>query len=268
MRWKLAILILLLCTYSISFCQGNPGARQVALSYSDISSFNDAFSIFNNPAALSGINIRTSGIYYSPSPFGLKELSKTCGVFSQPTSFGNLGIGFSVYGFELYKETVIGLTYAGKLTSNFYAGVTASYKTISIKNYGSTGVLYFNLGGIAVISDKINVGFSFENINRATVADESNQLPVVYSVGISYKAIKELQVFAALAKELNYNASVRLGAEYSILNFLTLRIGTASEPNTFSSGIGLIYSVFHFDYAVTSHPDLGLTHQFGVVFRL
>jgi hypothetical protein len=46
-----------------------------------------------------------------------------------------------------------------------------------------------------------------------------------------------------------------------------LRFGAHNEPNIYSGGFGVIYQFLQFDYAVTSHPDLDLTHQFGLILR-
>lgn len=51
------------------------------------------------------------------------------------------------------------------------------------------------------------------------------------------------------------------------MDFLILRIGVSSEPDTYSGGFGIVYNFIQADYAVSSHPDLGLTHQFGLIVR-
>ena len=91
------------------FPQINPGARQIALSHSDVALSNDAFSIFNNPA----------GLAHSPSPFGMKELANGFGAYTEPTTFGTLSAGFMIYGFELYKETKMALGYGNKIANYF-----------------------------------------------------------------------------------------------------------------------------------------------------
>ena len=251
-----------------SFPQTSPGARQISLAHSDVALSNDAFALFNNPAGLSYVTSLEVGFFYSPSPFEIRELSNGFGAYSQPTSIGTFSSGFMIYGFDLYKETSIALGYGNKVSDNFSFGFTTIYKNISIKNYGNKGFFTFNLGGIAELSQSLNLGFTIENITRTTIGNEQGQLPVVFWAGLSYKVIKELQIFAAINKEINYDASPRIGAEYKLLEFLHLRFGISNEPDLYAGGIGIVYSYFQFDYAVTSHPDLGLTHQFGLIIRL
>jgi len=261
------LLLLLLITLEC-FGQVKPGARQVAMAHSDIASGSDIFSVFNNPAGLSMIDSRELGAYYSPAPFGLTELSNAFGAYCEPTTFGNFSAGFSIYGYELYKETQLALGYSKQVTNNFFVGVTSIYKNISIKNYGSTGKVLFNLGGIAKINEKFGFGFAAENITRSTINGESNQIPTIFCVGANAKFIEELLISIALNKEIGYDPSVRFGTEYALIEFVRLRFGVSNEPNTYAGGFGILYEFLQVDYAVSKHPDLGLTHQFGVIVRL
>jgi hypothetical protein len=58
---------------------------------------------------------------------------------------------------------------------------------------------------------------------------------------------------------------VKSGINFDLIDNLSLRIGFANEPAEFSCGIGIHFSYFNFDYSVFTHPDLGLTHQAGII---
>ncbi|MDQ7816838.1 MAG: hypothetical protein RDU14_07395 [Melioribacteraceae bacterium] len=267
MKKQLIILLFVLIIPQQSFSQVNPGARQIALVHSDISFAEDVFTIFNNPAGLSNISSREIGFFYSPTLYGLTEVRTGSGSYVEPTRFGSFSCGFILYGFELYKETKIAFGYSYKIADKFSLGFTSIYKNISIRNYGSKGFFSINLGGIADLTKKLKLGFVLENLTRTSVGNESNQFPVVFSSGIGYKAFEALTCFLTIIKELNYNPSFRIGAEYSLLKFIQIRFGTSNEPNLFSGGIGILYEFIQADYAFTSHPDLGLSYQFGIVIR-
>ena len=64
-----------------------------------------------------------------------------------------------------------------------------------------------------------------------------------------------------MQKELDFPFSVHFGIEYPIVKYFILRFGIQNEPNIYSAGLGINYSYFRLDYAVTTHQDLGLTHQ-------
>ncbi len=249
------------------FTQTDAGARQVALAHSDVSYPADVFSLFTNPAGLAYLNSREVGLFYSPAPFDVKELSSTYAAYCEPTSFGSLAAGFSVYGFDLYKETRLTAGYGKKISNIIFAGLSTIYHNVSIKNYGSRGVLVFNIGAIARLNDQIGIGFIIENISRATIGNESNQIPSVLWLGTDLKLIKEFSFTAAIRKEIGFSPSLRIGTEYSIVDFLKLRVGVSNEPNSYSGGLGIIYYFVQADYAISSHSDLGLTHQFGLIIR-
>jgi hypothetical protein len=245
--------------------QYNPGAKQISLSNSDVALANDVFSIFNNPAGLSQISWREIGIYYSPAPFGLSELANGYVAYLEPYSFGSIAVGGMTYGFDLYRESKITIGYSYNYNNIFFAGAAINYHSFSIQNYGNTGVFYFNFGGLAYITNNLRWGFAVDNLNRASLADEDDQIPMVFNTGFSYNIINELSLNIALEKDIRYNPSVKIGIDYDIIEYFSLRLGTSNEPARYSAGIGINYSFISLDYALFTHQDLGLTHQAGII---
>ena len=146
--------IIIICSLTFSaYSQYNPGAKQISLSNSDVALSNDVFSLFNNPAGIAQMNWREVGIYYSPAPFGLSELANGYVAYQEPTSIGSFAFGGMSYGFDLYRESKFTLGYSYNYLNNFFAGVTVNYQTVSIQNYGNDGALFFNIGGLAYISN-------------------------------------------------------------------------------------------------------------------
>lgn len=248
-----------------SYAQLNPGAKQISLSNSDVALSNDVFSVFNNPAGLSQFNWREIGVYYSPAPFGLTELANGYVAYSEPFNFGTLALGGMTYGFELYRESKISLGYSYNYENKFFAGVTFNYHMFSIQNYGSAGALYLNLGGLAYISSELRWGFAIYNLNRASVGNDDDQIPVIFSTGFSYDLINSLIINLAVEKDIRYKPSVQFGLEYDIIEYLSLRIGFQNEPARYTAGVGINYSIISLDYTVFTHQELGLTHQAGLI---
>jgi len=247
------------------FPQYNPGAKQISLANSDIALANDVFSLFNNPAGLAQLNWREVGIYYSPAPFGLTELANGYVAYHEPFNFGSLAIGGMTYGFELYRESKVLISYSYNYDNIFFAGAVLNYHNYSIKNYGSTGVFYLNLGGLVYILNEIRWGFLVTNINKASVAEFDDQIPMILSTGFSFDILDNFSLNFSLEKDIRYNPSVQFGIDYDLIEYLSLRIGASNEPSRFSTGLGINYSVFSLDYAFFTHPDLGLTHQAGII---
>ncbi len=267
MKGALFVLLVLLSLFSECFAQIGPGARQIALAHSDIANSNDVFALFNNPSGLASVSARGAGLFYSPAPFGLTELSTGFASYCEPTPIGNFAAGFSVYGFELYRETSFAIGYAGKMTNSFSVGITSLYRNIAIKNYGSRGIFIFNIGASAKLSNKFSLGFLFENMTRASIANESDQSPGALWIGGSINLQKRTSFSAAVKKEIGFNPSLKLGFEYGAFDFLIFRFGASNEPDIYCGGFGILYNSFQFDYALTSHNYLGVTHQFGVLIN-
>lgn len=260
-------ILLIVSISSLTFAQINPGAKQISMSNSGVALSNDVFSLFNNPAGLAQMNWREVGIYYSPSPFGLKELANGYIAYNEPFSFGSIAVGGMSYGFDLYKETKIVLGFSYKFNNKFFIGTAINYHNYSIKKYGSASTFYFDIGGLAYLTDFIRWGFFISNLNKATIGNEADQIPMFFNSGFSYDILKNLSLNLDLEKDIRYNASVEFGIEYNIIKYISIRTGFANEPSKYSAGIGINYSIFSLDYAVFTHPDLGLTHQAGIIIH-
>lgn len=261
---NLTILLLLseLCSAQI-----NPGAKQVALSHSTIASNPDVFALFSNTSALSRMNWREIGIYYSPAPFGLKELANAFGAYHEPTLIGSFSLGFSTYGFKLYRKNQFVLGYANQIYDKVYAGISLNYHMLSIERYGEANAFSINVSALALVQHNLRIGFSFDNITRSSIADEVSQLPVILSTGVSYDPLENIAVNFSIIKDLDRDESYNFGIEYFIIRFVTLRAGVSTEPTSFSAGLGINYSLFELDYATFNHQDLGFTHQVGLIIQ-
>ena len=262
---KVFTLCLLLILNSIAYTQYSPGARQISMANSDVALANDVFSIFNNPAGLSQLNWREVGIYYSPAPFGLTELSNGYVAYNEPFDFGSISIGGMTYGFELYRESKIALGYSYNYENILFAGATVNYHSFSIQNYGSTSAIYFNIGGLVYILDELRWGFAVSNLNRASIADIDDQIPMILATGFSYDILQNFSLNFSLEKDISFDPSVQFGIEYDIIEYISLRAGTSNDPSRFTAGLGINYSIFSLDYAFFTHQDLGLTHQAGLI---
>lgn len=264
MRIIFTLSLIFIFTIAI-FPQYNPGARQISIANSDVALANDVFSLFSNPAGLAQLNWREVGVYYSPAPFGLTELSNGYVAYEEPFSFGTLAIGGMTYGFDLYRESKVLLGYSYNYQNILFAGATINYHNFSIQKYGSIGVFYFNAGGLVYLLDELRWGFLVTNINRASVADIDDQIPMVLSTGFSFDILDNFSLNFALEKDIRYNPSVQFGIDYDIIEYLSIRVGASNEPSRFTAGLGINYSIFSLDYAFFTHPDLGLTHQAGII---
>ncbi len=252
--------------FSISILpQVGPGAKQIALSHSDAALSSDVFTLFNNPAGLSEIKWREAGVYYSPAPFGFSEMANGYIAYNEPFNWGSIAIGGMNYGFDLYKENKILLGASYNLADKFFLGAVINFHTVSIRNYGSANSFYFDLGGLAYVTDQLRWGFAIQNVNRASFGKEKDLIPVVFRTGFSYDVMSNISLNTSLEKDVLQNAALLFGINYDVVKYFSIRTGFSNEPSSITAGIGINYSLFSLDYAVFTHPDLGLTHQAGII---
>lgn len=262
------IIFILFITINFSLiAQLSPGAKQISLSNSDVAMSNDVFSAFNNIAGLAQLNWREIGIYYSPAPFGLSELSNGYLAYIEPSSIGSFSFGAMTYGFELYRESGFLIGYSNKIFNKFFYGISFNLHSVNIKNYGSDFAIYLNLGSLVYLTKDLRFGLFIENLNRASFSEDEEQIPTVIHSGFSYDILKELSINICLEKDIRYKPSFQFGVDYDIIDNLSIRSGFSNNPSNYSAGIGINYSMFNLDYAVSSHNDLGLTHQFGLIIN-
>ncbi|MEE9224782.1 MAG: hypothetical protein V3U68_01110 [Bacteroidota bacterium] len=240
------------------------GARVAGIGGAFVGVARDAWSTFRNPCGLSQLGTRELSVSHSPALFGLRELAFGAFVYAHPTRVGFFALSASRFGFELYNETTVSVSYSNSYHRTVALGFTLRYHHLEIERYGSAVAFGFDAGILIGLSEQLHAGFFVRNINAPTIGLAKERLPQVYSTGISYMPVNRLIILVDLEKDVRFPASVKAGVEYRPLEFLAFRTGLATVPSRGTAGVGIQYSRFAFDYAVQAHPELGLTHQFSV----
>ncbi len=226
-----------------------------------------AWSLFYNPANIAGNTMREGVVFYSPAPFDVKEFAIGAAGFVQPTSFGLFGLSIQTSGFELYREIGVGITYANAYR-NFQYGFTVNYFSLSIDRYGSTSTISIDAGSNLSITDNLRIGAVIYNINRPTIGEVKDHLPLIFSIGTAYSPSETIVLCADVQKDIHYSLNARFGFEYTPIEFLQLRIGNTTEPSRFSAGIGVKYDFIRFDYALQTHTELSATHSVSLAVHI
>jgi hypothetical protein len=241
------------------------GARAVGLNGAYTSVSDNSLAIFYNPSGLGQMKFREFSVFYSPSPFGLKELSTASLTYAEPLKIGTFGIGIRTYGFDLYREIGISLSYGGNYKNRIYYGLNLNYYNLNIKdNYysdNSAATYSVDAGLMAYFTKFLRWGFFGRNISGSTIGTSKEKIPQVYRTGFSILPREDLNLIIEAEKDVRYPLSVRAGIEYDLMDYVDLRAGVGSEPSTFTAGIGFSYNLFQLDYAMYHSADLGLTHQ-------
>lgn len=244
------------------------GGRSSAMGYSLVALRGNGWSAFENPAALPTVIERTLSVHYVPQPFELKELARVAASYVEPAAWGSLALSASQFGFELYKETRVVLSYGNDIVPSVNVGVNLNYYSLSIRNYGSAATLGVDLGLLVDVSERVQWGFAAFNINAPAIGAAKEKLPQVFSTGIAFHPIDDATLTASIVKDVRYTGELRFGVEYAFMEMVAVRAGATNEPNTVNAGIGIGYAFIQLDYSFSSHNELGATHQFSLSLLL
>jgi competence ComEA-like helix-hairpin-helix protein len=237
------------------------GAKPISLGGAFTSLADNSDATYYNPSGISQQLFREISIFYSPAPFGLKDLSYGALTYAEPTNYGAFGLSIKTYGFNLYREIQATFTYANNYKKKVFFGFNFNYYNLKIQNYGSASTIGIDIGGLAYLTDYLRWGFLVNNLTRAKIGQTKEKIPQIYRMGLSLQARKDLNILLEAEKDTRYNYSIKGGLEYNLLDYVDLRAGVSSEPTKFAAGVGFNYSMFRIEYAMYTHPDLGVTHQ-------
>ena len=243
------------------------GGRSLALSGSYVALANSGWTIYSNPAGLTNLSAFETGIFYQ-EPFGLAELKNVGLMMAQNFSFGSVGFGLVQHGFELYKETLITASFAHQIADGFSAGYSFNLHQVSIKNYGQATSWSIDAGMLYFPTEWLNLGFSASNLTQSSIGNAEEVLPVVIRSGASVTLIKDIHVMAEIYKQSGYDTDHRFAIDFLIHPNISIYTGVGSQPNNLSGGFSLYYEQFQIDYAVSHHPDLGISSSFSLNFSL
>ena len=267
MNW--GIMILLCCTALPAhgaFEGVEGGSRSTAMGGASTAAIANSLAISTNPSLAASVVHCGVSMDYIPGVFEMEELSRGSFTFIVPMTAGTFAFTGSRFGFDLYREVSLTLTCARRISPELMVGVNVHWYSLVIQNYGSATTIGADIGLVATLSENLHWGFSARNVNAPAIGVEAERLPQVYSTGVAYQPSKECTIAADLVKDVQHPAGLSIGAEYEILGLLSLRGGSSSDPPMYSAGFGVRYSGVCLDYALSNHPDLGMTHQISISF--
>jgi len=261
---KILTVILFIVTFEISFAQfenTDIGARAIGLNGAFTSQSDNSLAIFYNPSGLGQMKYREVSVYYCPSPFGISEISTAALTYAEPLKFGTIGIGIKTYGFDLYRETSVSLSYGNDFRGKTFYGLNANFYNLKIQNYNSASAFGADVGAMAYITDFLKWGFFAKNFTGTKIGESKEKLAQVYRTGFTAQPRNDLNFILEVEKDVRYPISFRGGMEYFINDYVDIRAGVGTEPTSFSGGITINYNIFQLDYAIYNYRDLGITNQ-------
>ena len=246
------------------------GARRISLGNAYTGVTANYWSLYGNPAGIAGMQKMQVGVHFENRLF-LEGLNYGAAGFVMPFFDQHyIGLEITGFGFKLYNESKIGLTYATTVLQRIHLGAKVNLHNNSIAGYGSALSYSIDLGISALITKGLTVGFSASNVSQASIKRElGEKIPSIFDFGLAWQVSPKVLIVADLEKHIEYPFSVRGGVEYSPLKFLSLRVGASTEPVTFTGGFGLNWKALEFDFAASYDmrlgfsPHLSLGYAFG-----
>ena len=218
------------------------------------------WSIDGNIAGATNIDRISLGLSLE-NKFGLKKLNSKTALIAIPTNGGVFGLSVQQYGFNLYNENKMGISFSKKLSQTFNSGIKINYYNTHIDKLENIGFVSFEIGMQKELNRQLTMGAHLNNPFNFT---ENNTLDNIISVGLLYKVNQKVNLYTE-GENADYNEmSVKCGLEYEIIDQMFLRTGYNSKNNKNTFGFAYSYKKYRVDIATYHHETLGFSSQFSL----
>ena len=269
-------LVLLAVNLAAIFDDYEPSPRARAMGGAFYSVSDDANAIFYNPAGLNSTENNIIIGYSKVIDNDFQVLNTVALSFQLPRKFGTLGIGLQsmdvdYHDVNLMSEKVYALSHSfnilNDIHSNFDIGYTLNMYHLSFEEFGEQPAFGINLGALATVHQRTQIGFTITNLNNPSVGENNeHDLPQKMAMGISYHPYTDVITSLELKKTLNGKTEIHAGTEVKVTEMLYLRCGVRSEPTSYSMGARFdMYNII-IDYGFNTHT-IDATHHFSIGYK-
>lgn len=261
-------LLLLLLTPGTAWSAFEPvyaGARPVGMAGAFVAVADDAEAAFLNPGGTPQVGRFALTSHYTRL-FGMKELAQVSVSGVAPTALGHIGLFYHGLGSSLYREGVFGLSYGRSIGRRFHAGLTLRRLSLSIRNYEGASAFALDTGVLVDLPYNLRFGAMAHAAGRFAESGLAAENPRIIQAGLS-RTGDRLTVSFQLDRHPRHGYTTRVGQEFRLAEFVTVRAGLTTDPSLFYVGLGLAKGRIRTDYALSSHSLLGVTHRFSLTME-
>lgn len=195
----------------------------------------------------------------------MPELIRITSGISYSKNNQTFSVYISQFGNKLYREIISGFGYSYKFKEQDI-GLRFKPSFLSIENYGSKFLWGADLGLRTHINDKIAFGFCAYNILSGKYS-ENNEYPAK-----SFNSQVIFEIFNNNISTISISHLQNRPFRYSInhifnLNNLNIIAGIVNNPFEYSIGVEINFSGFNTLYNISSHPDLGYSHNLAISYQ-
>lgn len=268
---RISLLLLLILSLDVNTLTAQhlpSGAEAAGLGFANVA-MKGKMATWGNAAGLSEIHNQQLLAGYE-NRYGMAEgLHSLQAGFIQ--SFQQSVAAISLYrlGDELYSLHKLSLSLGHKV-GQFSGGLRLSQHQLSMEGADTRYALSIDAGAIAKLSSQLDAGIQISNISQAKVSKQTGErIPTSLAVGFNYHPDQNLRVLGELFYELERAPVVKVGLEYMPLKYVAFRSGiNAGEQTLLFLGLGLRHRIIHIDYALETHPLLGMSQHIGLAYQL
>jgi hypothetical protein len=203
------------------------------------------WSVFRNPAGLTGVEGYEAGIFYRRSMF-LDELSTKGFVLAVPLIDKTpVAVGVQRFGYHLYHETKLNLALARSFSDKVKSGLSFDYHNYAFGNdYGNFSYITATAGFLLQLSRQVNSGVSFSAPVKLYSFQESESiLKTDVAAALSWSPGNHLVLSAGVSKIKDRAHEVKFDVYYKpFLRFdLTAGVSTGLAPFHFGYSFQLLH---------------------------
>ncbi|MDO9511892.1 MAG: hypothetical protein Q7J34_09045 [Bacteroidales bacterium] len=266
---RAGLISLVLCLTGASYAQGWEGIPGASASGMGIvgTALQNTWAASVNPAALSGIDNYSIGVYYTDR-FRVSDLSTKNVSAVLPVGRGAFGASFSYFGQAMYNEQRYSVAYGLPLYQQIHAGVSLDYCSLNQGGgYGSASAVTFGIGLQCLLNQNLVLGVNAFNPLRVTFGSETSaQIPAVFSAGLMGMITNSLRCGFEIQQDWDTSPKLKTGFEYDIQKWMFIRGGVAINPGIWSAGAGFLWKEMCLDISSSWHPQLGVSSAVSMCY--
>ncbi|MEW5923404.1 MAG: hypothetical protein AB1746_05400 [Candidatus Zixiibacteriota bacterium] len=172
-------------------------------------------------------------------------------------------IGFSQFGKDNYYMEQLVKTALSYTYSHLTAAVIVDGMQVNVGEDERKATLRAASVGLAagVNYEKYHLGFMIDIINHPKLAETLEGEKSIYHIYGEVEGISRFSVAGHIALEENQKPMASFGQYIRLIDNDALFWGISRNPLTYGGGLDIKYGNYGLVYAVSYHPELGVTHN-------
>ena len=145
----------------------------------------DPWSIFNNPAGITGID-KTSTLFAYRTIFDFTPFNTVSAGAVMPSKFGTVALSVFRFGDDLFSSQMTSAM-IGKKIQLLNLGLRLNHLQFNIDGFGRKSILLADIGSLVRLTDELTLGAMVSNFSQSSVSQETRErIPTIIKMGVSY----------------------------------------------------------------------------------